>query len=98
MGAPGAAGEASQPADAGAPLDASDRDDDGGDEGPEIEPAERAPIESLERRPAELPPATEPVERVAESASVSHPPSPPAEAPAAESTHEPPAGSDPDAQ
>ena len=98
MGAPGTAADASQPADASTPLDAADRDDEGGDEGTEFEPAEPAPIESLQRRPAELPPATEPVERVAESAGVIHPPSPPAEAPAAESTHEPPAGSDPDAQ
>ena len=99
MGAPGAAPDPSQPADTSVPLDAGDRDDEGGDEGTEFEPAEPAPaIESLERRPAELPPAAEPVERVAESGAVSQPPSTPSEAPAADSTHEPPAGSDPDAQ
>ena len=101
MGAPGATPDASQPADTSAPLDAADadRDDEGGDEGTEVEPTETAPaIESLERRPAELPPAAEPVERVAESGAVSQPPSTPSEAPAADSTHEPPAGSDPDAQ
>jgi len=99
MGAPGAAPDGSQPADTSAAPDATDRDDEGSDEGTEFEPAEPTPpIESLERRPAELPPAAEPVERVAESGSVSHVPSTPAEAPAAESTPEPPTGSDPDAQ
>jgi len=99
MGASGAAPDASRPADTSAALGAADRDDEGGDEGTEFEPAEPAPaIETLERRPAELPPATEPVERVEESGSVTHPPSTPAEPPAAESTHEPPTGSDPDAK
>jgi hypothetical protein len=95
MGAPGATADASQPADGNGRIEAPDRDDDGGDDVSEAEPAEPAASESLERRPAELPPASEAAER---DARASIPPSPPADTPVAESRDESPTGSDPDAQ
>jgi hypothetical protein len=97
IGAPGATADSSPPVDTDAPIDAQDRDDDGGDEATESGPAEAAPSESLMRLPAELPPASEAVD-VERDAGASMPPSAAAETPVAESRDESSTGSDPDAK